>query len=261
MADSPEHKFISESLNRALTTYSHTKLLGLTEAERRTFDYGCILLRDASRPLVSQVLWSHTEGIDKDLRFLIFEGGASLKLYFVRDRLKNRAKIDEVLGTFRRAPETKALLRGLRIIPIPDGFDSDKESEREWMDKHLLESVSTDLLFAVIFGRLEYRDVREFALHGGPLGLKLAALQLIASAEYQSLESRLRSKGPLREALARLAGIGLITSAGFSTVRVPTLKGRFLLDLARLLTFEALRRLKWNGRRRAWRRWARRAGR
>ena len=46
MADSPKHKFISESLDRALKNYPETCLLGLKEAERRTFDYGCIVLRD-----------------------------------------------------------------------------------------------------------------------------------------------------------------------------------------------------------------------
>src|SRR5205823_9826714 len=101
MADSPEHKFISESLDRALKKYSETRLLGLKETERRTFDYGCIILRDASRPLVSQVLWSHEEGIEKDLHTLLFDGGASLKLYFVRDRTRSRVKIDEGLGAYR----------------------------------------------------------------------------------------------------------------------------------------------------------------
>jgi hypothetical protein len=252
MADSPEHKFISEALDLALKSYSESRLLGLSEAERRTFDYGCLLLRDASRPLISQVLWSHAEGIEKDIRSLIFDGGSSLKLYFVRDRIKNRAKIDEILNSYRSEPQTRDLLKGLRIIPIPKGFDADKEAERHWMQKYLLESVSSDLLFAVVFGKLTHEDVRRFSLHGGPLGLKIAALQVIETADYlqghgPSFEAAVGSKGsPLREALAMLGGIGLITSPGFSTVRVPTLKGRFLLDLARLLTFERGSRTSWS---------------
>ena len=75
------------------------------------------------------------------------------------------------------------------------------------MDRHMLEFVSSDLLFAVVFGRLAHVDIRSFALHGGPLGLKIAALQLIGSAEYLSLGATLRSKGPLREALAMLEGL------------------------------------------------------
>ncbi|MFM0167674.1 hypothetical protein [Paraburkholderia sediminicola] len=252
MADSPEHKFISEALDLALKIYSETRLLGLSEADRRSFDYGCLLLRDASRPLVSQVLWSHAEGIEKDIRSLIFDGGSSLKLYFVRDRIKNRAKIDEVLNAYRSEPSTKDLLKGLRIIPIPEGFDADKEAERQWMQKYLLESVSSDLLFAVVFGKLTHDDVRRFSLHGGPLGLKIAALQVIETAKHlqehgPSFEAAVGSKGsPLREVLAMLGGIGLIMSPGFSTVRLPTLKGRFLLDLARLLTFERGSRTSWS---------------
>ena len=63
MSDSPEHQFISKSLDRVLQEFSSTRLLGLAEADRRTFDYGCLLLRDFSRPLVSQVLWSHSKGM------------------------------------------------------------------------------------------------------------------------------------------------------------------------------------------------------
>src|SRR5215813_4520954 len=163
MADTPEHKFISESLDRALRQYSETRLLGLREAERRTFDYGCVILRDASRPLVSQVLWSHDEGIEKDLRTLLFDGGSSIKAYFVRDRIRNRAKIDEVLSAYRNNSETQSLLRGLRIFPVPEDFDADSAADRDWMDEHILTAISSDLLFGIVFGKLTQSDVRAFS--------------------------------------------------------------------------------------------------
>lgn len=172
MVDSAEHKFISKSLDGALQRFSGTRLLGLREAERRTFDYGCVILRDASRPLVSQVLWGHEEGIEKDLRTLLFDAELSLKLYFVRDRIRNRAKIDEVLRTYRDNSTTRSLLRGLRIIPIPESFDVDAVEQRNWMNAYIFNEVSSDLLFGVVFGKLSHSDVTTFANHGGGTGIK-----------------------------------------------------------------------------------------
>ena len=250
MADSPEHKFISASLDRALQSYSETKLLGLSEAERRKFDYGCLILRDATRPLVSQVLWSHEEGLEKDLRTLLFDEGSSLKLYFIRDKIKNRAKVDEVLRSYRQAEATRPFLKGLRIVPVPEDFDADSLRDQQWMDEYILNSVSSDLLFGVVFGKLSPSDVRTFSLHGGPLGLKIAALHVIDSVGFQhgpTFEKDVGSKGsPLREAIAMLTGVGFAISPGLSVQRLPTLKGRFLLDLARLLTYERRTRSGWS---------------
>ncbi|NTE89567.1 hypothetical protein [Agrobacterium rubi] len=216
--------------------------MGLREAERRKFDYGCMLLRDTTRPLVSQVLWNHEEGLEKDLRTLLFEGEAALKIYFVRDRIRNRAKIDEAIQSYRLNQATATLLRGLKIIAIPEGFDADSEVQRVWMDKHILETVSSDLLFAVVFGKLTAQDVRVFAQHGGPIGLKIAVLHAINTVGLEhgpTFEKQLGMRGsPLREVIAMLTGVGLVVAPAFSIQRVPTLKGRFLLDLARLLTFE-----------------------
>lgn len=43
-----------------------------------------------------------------------------------------------------------------------------------------------------------------------------------------------------------LTGVGFAISPGLSVQRLPTLKGRFLLDLARLLTFERRTRSGWS---------------
>ena len=242
MPDSPEHKAITEALDQALQTYSETRLLGIREAERRKFDFGCMLLRDTTRPLVSQVLWSHSEGIEKDLRTLVFDAGSSIRMYFVRDQIRNRAKIDEILQAYGMNEMTRPLLRGLRIIPVPEGFDADSSRDRDWMNRFLLEGASADLLFGVVFGKLTAADVRTFALHGGPFGLKMAALHVVATSGYYhgpTFQDEVGSKGsPLREVLAMLTGVGLIISDGPSVQRVATIKGRFLLDLARRLTFE-----------------------
>src|SRR6185295_10810735 len=250
MADSAEHKFISSALNRALTKFSETRLLALREADRRTFDFGCLLLRDFSRPLVSQVLWNHEEGLEKDLRTLLFDGGSTLRLYFVRDKIRNRARIDEALRSYREKSETARLLRGLRIIPIPEDFDADSEKDQVWMNVHLRDRISTDLLFGVVFGKLTARDVKAFSEHGGPFGLKFAALQIIDEFGLHhgpTFEQQVGSRGsPLREAIAMLTGVGFVASNQRSIQRVPTLKGRFLLDFARRLEFERRTSKEWS---------------
>ena len=216
MPDSPEHIYISEALDKSLRKFSETRLLGLREADRRTFDYGCLLLRDFTRPLVSQVLWAHTDGIEKDIRTLVFDGASALRLYFVRDRIRNRAKIDEVLKSYREQAEVRPKLRGLRIVPIPEGFNSDREQNRVWLETYIHEIISRDLLFGVVFGKLQAQDVRVFCQHGGLVGLKIAVLQLIdrsGLSHNPSFERELGAKGsPVREAIAMLTGTGLIVS-------------------------------------------------
>jgi hypothetical protein len=209
-----------------------------------------MILRDASRPLVAQVLWSHEEGIEKDLRTLLFDGRASLKIYFVRDRIRSRAKIDEVLGAYRGNAETRSLLRGLRIIPVPEGFDADSDFQRGWMESYILDYASSDLLFGVVFGKLTASDVQTFSRHGGPFGLKMAALHVIATSGLShgpTFQDEVGYKGPpLREVLTMLTGVGFIAAPGHFIIRVPTLKGRFLLDFGRRLVFERRALKSWS---------------
>jgi hypothetical protein len=232
MADSPEHKFISLSLDKSLSDFSDTRLLGIREAQRRTFDYGCVVLRDFSRPLVSQVLWNHQEGIEKDIRTLLFDAGSSLKLYFIRDNVKNRAKLDELLKAYREQLSTAPLLRGLRIIPVPDAFDADSESHQNWMEGFIRNCISRDLLFAVVFGKLSASDLATFSDHGGPFGLKFAALQEITTSGLDhgpSFERAVGSKGPpLREALTMLSGTGLAGAVRNSNYESAHLERPFL---------------------------------
>ena len=250
MPDSAEHIFITEAFDASLRKFSETRLLGLREADRRRFDYGCLLLRDFTRPLVSQVLWSHAEGIEKDIRTLVFDAASSLRLYFVRDHVRNRAKIDDVLKSYRDQAELRPKLRGLRIIPVPEGFDADSEQNRNWLTSYIHETVSRDLLFGVVFGKLQMQDVTVFCQHGGLVGLKIAALELINRAGLShnpTFEKALGTKGsPLREAIAMLTGTGLILSPDGSMCRVPSLKGRFLLDLARRLMLDWSRHASWS---------------
>jgi hypothetical protein len=249
MADSTEHQFITEALDRSLNEFSETRLLGLREAERRKFDYGCIILRDFSRPLVSQVLWSHEEGIEKDLRTLLFDRESFLKIYFIRDKIRNRARIDEAIRSYAENAATKPLLRGLRIITVPEDFNADRLNDQHWMKRYIKERISADLLFGIVFGKLSASDVKNFSDHGGPLGLKLATLYMIAESglyDMPTFQKQVGSKSSLREVIAMLKGTGLIMSPARSVQQVPTLKGRFLLDLARRIVFERRTAADWS---------------
>ena len=80
MSPALEHRFIAQCANESPSLFSTVRLLGVTESQRRTFDYSCVLWRDCSHPLVAQVLWSHHEGIDKDLRTLLHDADSLLKV-------------------------------------------------------------------------------------------------------------------------------------------------------------------------------------
>src|SRR4051812_6683296 len=124
MAASPEHTFLAKCVGDTIAKVAQVPLFGIEESERRTFDYGCILQRDLSRPLVAQVLWGHYEGIEKDIRTLVHDHESKLKLYLVKDETKVRAKIEEIAQSYKSSPTTAELMRGLRLFFLPPDFDA-----------------------------------------------------------------------------------------------------------------------------------------
>src|ERR1700754_2399101 len=116
MAVRSEHQFISDSLDKIIKEFSNRSLFGITESQRRTFDYSCILLRDFSRPLISQVLWGHTEGIEKDIRTRVHDSFASIKVYVVKDLTRTRSRLEEIINSYRSNEATRKLLTGLRLF-------------------------------------------------------------------------------------------------------------------------------------------------
>lgn len=248
---SPEHEFLVSELHRALERYSQSALLGIAEAERKKFDYGCLLDRDLSRPLVAQVLWSHPEGIDKDLRTLIHDDEAILKLYLVRHTTRHFMRIDEVIQSYRRDSTLSRKLVGLKPIPIPSDFDASQEPHRAWLSAYLDARLQSDILFGVIFGSLTPRDLSSFHRHGGPFGLKVAILDAISNhglVTNPELKERLNygTTGPIREAIAMLTGAGFVAPVGASILCMPTPKGRALLDVLRKLYFEWSQQAGWS---------------
>lgn len=240
---SAEHQFLVAVLHHALQRYARTGLFGISEGERKKFDYACLLLRDVSRPLIAQALWAHPEGVDKDLRTLLHDSEAVLKVYFVRDTTRHRIRIDEVLQSYRTDPALRARLNGLRLVPVPGDFDADSEREQQWMSSYLDDKIAKDLLFGIVFGQLSARDFVVFAEHGGPVGLKYAILDEISAHglnHMPTFKKRLNydTNGPIREALAMLVAGGFVRRVVRSMVCIPTIKGRLMLDLSRRLLFE-----------------------
>jgi len=246
---SPEHLFISEQLDISLSRYSRTKLYGVLEAERKTFDYACILDRDFSRPLVAQTLWHHPEGIDKDLRTLLHDMQSQLKVYFFKDSIRHRARIEEVIRSYKSSPLRQQLV-GLRLFPVPSDFDADSEAHREWMADFVDRQILTDLLFAVVFGQLTAHDFDVFMRTGGPGDETFAILKLSLSdtsviRSQNDVARAIHWKGAkAQNSLVRTMRIfhaaGLVV-ADWDKRRfkfTSTTKGRLLWDLICLLWYE-----------------------
>ena len=137
-------EFLVGELDHTLQRFAATVLIGVAEAERKKFDYGCLVQRDMTRPLVAQVLWAHAGGIDKDLRALLLDSEAVLKIYLVRATTKHLMRVDEVIRSYRADPAVGSKLLGLRLIKIPGNFDADSEAERTWMASYLQERLTND---------------------------------------------------------------------------------------------------------------------
>jgi hypothetical protein len=84
--------------------------------------------------------------LEKDLRTLLFDGDAAMKVYFVRDRIKKRAKIDKIIQSYLLNPATTSMLRDLKIVPLPEGFDADSEAQRVDESSHPQDSLIRSLV-------------------------------------------------------------------------------------------------------------------
>jgi hypothetical protein len=248
---SAEHEFLAGQIDSALKEFSATGLLGVTEAARRKFDYACRLRRDFSQSLVSQVCWSNVGGVSKDVRLLLHDSDAPIKLYLIPDSQPARLALDEVIASYRNRSETRPLLRGFRYLPIPTGFDADKEEARLWMAEELKRRMCSDLLFGVVFGQLTASDVRYFAAHGGPFGLKFAMLHHVTTTPTVAVDQigralGTKSKSSMREGLVMLTATGLLHQKPRAQPWFPTVKGRFLMDLIRRMHWEARSQSDWS---------------
>ena len=90
-------------------------------------------MRDLDRPLVAQVLCQHGHGLEKDIRTLLFDSEALIKLYVIRDSARLRATLDDVLISYRGDSNTRQKLLGLKLVFVPPDFDADDEAQRFWL--------------------------------------------------------------------------------------------------------------------------------
>ena len=246
----PEHQFLSESIDKIVREFSQTSLLGVLEANRKKFDHACILQRDMNRSMISQVLWNNFEGIEKDLRTLLHDREAKLKLYVFKDSNRSRAKIAEIVESYKNDIDTAHLLRGLRLFPLPGDFDADFEDQQRNLYNQLRLSLGNDIIFNILFGVFRRFDLDVFLNHGGPYGLKFAILDEVTRNglfHHPTFKEALgySTSGPIRECLIMLNSIGLIKNISGSNVYLPTIKGRLLLDLSKKLAYEYLQNTEW----------------
>ncbi|WP_169750055.1 DeoR family transcriptional regulator [Streptosporangium amethystogenes] len=239
MAESEEHKFLSDKTITLLEELSHTKLYGFKESERKKFDFTCELVRDWSRLVSGQTLWKHTEGIDKDLRTLLSDGDSKITLYIARDTIQNRRTVWEIVEDTKKTPLKERLSR-LRVIWITPTFDADQEVDRDTVTNILKERLTNDIIIATVLGGISERDVERFFPLGGMIGINLAIAESIARQGFinmTNLAERLSlSPTTIRGRVHILAASGVLDkpNRGAQMYRVST-KGRVLLDLCREL--------------------------
>jgi hypothetical protein len=234
MAESPEHGYISNAFLSALESLARSRLYGYTEANRKMFDLACGLERDWKRLLVGQTLWKHSEGISKDLLYLLTEDSASAVVYLARHTSRNQRDTYQLLDRMRRS-ELASRLHRVRVIWVPSDFDADDESKRAMLKDHLRDAVANDILLNVLFGRLSALDVRFFLASAGIPGLLLAALYVIAKegfVNYPQLAQRLNvSASTLRPRVAALVTAGFLWTLPAMSLYYVSARGRVFLDI------------------------------
>ncbi|PCD05707.1 hypothetical protein CMV16_22000 [Peribacillus simplex] len=243
MAESPEHIFLSDYFLEVMYEFSELRLYGFKEADRKKYDFACILEKDWQRPLIGQTLWKHTEGIDKDIRIMLGEKQANIWSYIARDTTKNRALLHEVVEDYKNMGMENDLYR-LKVFWVPHDFDADNLESQSIIKTILKESVVTDILFNIVFGTLSANDIRYFLNDTGLIGLNFAVLHEVATngfINYPQLSKRFEvSAGPLRERIIRLTGSGLLWQLGTGSMYYVSLKGRVFLQIINRLFTEVV---------------------
>lgn len=243
MAESVEHLFLKDVATEILSDFSSTKLYGFTETERKKYDMSCLLERDWSRPLVGQVLWKHSDGIEKDIRTLITDKEAEIQLYVASDKVKHHALFEEVISDYRKSLYADQLWK-LKTIWVPSDFDADNEEHRNIAKDIIKDQLVNDLLFNVVFGNLTKMDFIHFCYSTGTPGLNIAILHHIATKGFTNIKGLSKaldvSAGPIRERLALMQGIGVLETPQGGINYQDTQKGRVLLELMSVVYSDTL---------------------
>ncbi len=245
MAESLEHKWLGQNFLNTLTRFSSTGLYTIREAERKKFDFACLMASDYERSLVGQTLWGHAEGVDKDLRTLVSASESAVWAYVLPDSMRVRTLVYGVVRDLQQSKYGADLFR-LKLFWVPADFEAGTPTQEEVVRKILQESIVDDVLMNVVFGRLSAEDVRVFLKDYGIPGLNMAVLLQVASDGFHGfakLGDDLRmSPSTLRPRYPAVLGSGFIfepsspDKAGASAL--VSQKGRVFIRLCARLYLE-----------------------
>ncbi|MFF0624697.1 hypothetical protein [Streptomyces sp. NPDC004296] len=198
-----------------MDTASKSGLYTYKEGKRNLFDFSCELVKDWSKAVSGQTLWTHNrDGIDKDLRTLLTENDVSAAVYVARHSTANKARVAEVAGAYKETPLGERLSR-LRVFWIPGDFDADDETAREDIYNSLKEEMTRDLLIHVTLGGLTATDVARFATSPRP-GYPLSILSHVKHHGFGNLTHTSKllgiSTSTLKDEIQRLFLLGMLES-------------------------------------------------
>ncbi len=234
MSESPEHRFISETFVSALEAFSASRLYSYFEADRKALDFACGLERDWRRILAGQTLWKHSEGIAKDLLYLLSEDQAAIVAYVARHTSANQRALFDLFEHVRRSKFAHELRR-VRVFWVPGDFDADDDSARVALRQSLDSSIANDILLSIVFGRISSTDLRFFLANTGIPGLLLATLYTIAKngfGNYTDLTLALGvSASTVRPRVAALVTSGMLGTYPAASMYFVSSRGRVFLDI------------------------------
>lgn len=241
MPESDEHRFLTDTTLDVLRRMARSRLYGYREADRRTFDFACGLVRDWERSVAGQTLWKHVEGVDKDVRTMLADDEAEICLYVAQDTTRARNIFHEAIRDYRRSLSRARVWR-LRVLWIPNDFDVDHEDDRASIVSILEEELTRDVLLNIVLGNISAEHVGHLVRSTGILGLDIALLAEIAFSGFLNISTTARalhvSPGPVRERIVRLLGCGFLDQPDpTGTFFHITVRGRVFLELCREISY------------------------
>jgi hypothetical protein len=185
--------------------------------DRQRYDFACTIKQTLSRAVVGQTLWKHTSGIEKDVRSLLLDCTAEIKVCLVRADARTKARLGATIDEFRSSGRFDDQMFRLLCLDVPQ-FDADDEVQRRTVRRVLRDQITDHLLFRIVFGGLTSRDVG-FLLHvtntnSHDLAFNLRLLHYIRSGRFISFRSTASDLGTnsskVRERRHILFGAGFV---------------------------------------------------
>ena len=248
----PEQIFITNQLAQTLNTFARTGFMKVRQTQPGTHDYACMTFRDCDRLLIARVLGDSDKDIIQGLNGLLYDDDATIKIGFVPDNMRARIALEDLRSSYCESEQTHRQLRGLRIIYLPSDFDADHETQRNWMENYVAESISSKIIQNIFFGGLSTFEYDTFANYrSGRVGLKYVILDEVnhnGCTHMPTFKKQIgcQTDARIRNILEMLVGTGLIKCLPHCACYAPSIKGRMLLDLTKRLLLEVFTRSSWS---------------